>query len=67
MSHIRAARDRHEQNVEVTRDPRGLVVYRTLREISRGDELLVWFGDDLARQNSIPVLSPSNIRGELSH
>jgi len=64
-----AARDRHEQNMEVLlmdgdgggRASRAVV--RTIRSVRRGDELLVWFEDSLARQRNIPILSPANIRG----
>ncbi|ELT99123.1 hypothetical protein CAPTEDRAFT_164570 [Capitella teleta] len=64
MPYIRAARDRHEQNVEVSKDSRGQMVFRCLREITRGEELFVWYCDELARQCGIPVLSPANIRGD---
>lgn len=66
MAYIRPARDRHEQNVEVIRDARGQLHFRCLRQIARGEDLCVWYGDELARQCGIPVLSPANIRGESS-
>jgi len=68
-----AARDRHEQNMEVLLMDGGggrggagrasRAVVRTTRSVRRGDELLVWFEDSLARQRNIPILSPANIRG----
>jgi len=60
-----AARDRHEQNVEVFVDDTvgGRVAARTTRTVLRGHELFVWFEDSLARQRNIPILTPANIRG----
>lgn len=66
LGYLRPARDRHEQNLEALRDPaRGLIYVRTLREIVKGEELLVWYGDELARECGIPILSPANIRGKI--
>lgn len=60
-----AARDRHEQNVEVFVDDAvgGRVAARTTRAVPRGHELFVWFEESLARQRNIPILTPANIRG----
>jgi len=66
MSCIRSARDRHEQNVEVVLDCRsggGGLRLRTIRVVKPGDELLVWYGDRLALDLGVPVLSPANIKG----
>ena len=76
-----AARDRHEQNMEVflTEEEedtavmlgeaaggcRAAVMVRTTRTVRRGDELLVWFEDSLARQRNVPILTLANIRGLL--
>ena len=66
MSYIRPARDRHEQNVEVALDCRGGGLrLRTNRVIRPGDELLVWYGDQLALDLGVPVLTPANIRGNV--
>jgi len=64
MTYIRPARDRHEQNVEVVLgcDGEGLRL-RTSRAVKPGDELLVWYGDLLALDLGVPVLTPANIRG----
>ena len=64
LGEVRAARDRHEQNTESLRDTRGVIFLRTLREVGGGEELLVWYGDEMARECGIPVLTPNNIRGE---
>ena len=63
LSQVRTARDRHEQNVEALRDTRGQIYLRTVREVSQGEELFVWYGDGLAREIGIPVLTPQQIRG----
>ena len=64
-----AARDRHEQNMEVFVDDAlgGRVGVRTTRRLERGEELFVWFDDSLARQRNVPILTPANIRGLTSH
>ena len=36
---------------------------RMLREIRAGEELAVWYGDELARDCGIPPLTPANITG----
>ena len=67
MTYIRPARDRHEQNVEVVLDCRGGGLrLRTSRVVRPGDELLVWYGDQLALDLGVPVLAPANIRGIVS-
>jgi len=64
-----AARDRHEQNMEVFLDDAvgGGVAARTTRAVLPGEELFVWFEDSLARQRNIPILTPANIRGLHHH
>jgi len=64
-----AARDRHEQNMEVFVDETagGRVAVRTTRTVLRSEELFVWFEDSLARQRNIPILSLANIRGLKNH
>ena len=64
-----AARDRHEQNMEVFVEDESAgvggcrVAARPTRTVLRGEELFVWFEDSLARQHNIPILTPANIRG----
>jgi len=43
----------------------GRAAVRTTRRLERGEELLVWFEESLARQRNIPILTPANIRGLL--
>jgi len=66
MTYIRPARDRHEQNLELVlgcrpggRDLR----LRTSRAVKPGDELFIWYGDQLALDLAVPLLTPANIRG----
>ena len=63
LTHAEAARDRYEQNVEAMLLPCGDVVYRTMRDIHRGEHIFVWYGDELARHVGVPFLTPENIRG----
>ncbi|CAL1546917.1 unnamed protein product, partial [Lymnaea stagnalis] len=63
---VRSARDRHEQNLELLRGEDGLVA-RTLREIGRGEQLLVWYEEGLARELGVPILTLSHIRGHQSY
>jgi len=60
-----AARDRHEQNMEVFVDDTagGRAAARTTRAVLGGEQLFVWFENSLARQLCIPILNPANIRG----
>ena len=70
MTYIRPARDRHEQNVEVVLDHRGDggggLRLRTSRAVRAGDELLVWYGDQLALDLGVPLLTPANMTGILA-
>ncbi len=66
MTYVLPARDRHEQNVEALRDARGLVYFRTIKAIRPGEELLVWYGEELALECGIPTLNPANIKGTSS-
>ena len=66
MAYIQPARDRHEQNVEAVRDSRGQLHFRCVRQVGKGEDLYVWYGDELARQCAIPILTPANIRGEIT-
>ena len=66
MTYIRPASDRHEQNVEVVFGHHaggGGLRLRTIRVVKPGDELLIWYGDQLALDLGVPVLTPANIRG----
>ena len=67
MLRVRPARDRHEQNAEVCSDATtGRLRMRTVRPVLPGDELLVWYGDERARECGVPILTPANIRGTYS-
>ena len=65
---VQPARDRHEQNLEAfcdsSRDSE--VAVRTLRTLQKGEQLFVWYNDQLARETGIPVLTPENIKGKRS-
>ncbi|XP_065340543.1 PR domain zinc finger protein 13 [Cloeon dipterum] len=65
---IRAARlapDCHMGNVRIQRGRRkGCVALRAVRPISAGDELQLWFSEELLAALRIPYLNPANIQGE---
>ncbi|XP_064628049.1 PR domain zinc finger protein 13-like [Lineus longissimus] len=61
---VHAARDRHEQNLELVKDARGRLFLWTVRAVQEGEPLLLWYGDELARDMGIPVLTPGNIQGD---
>ncbi|XP_061177091.1 PR domain zinc finger protein 13-like [Saccostrea echinata] len=64
MKGIRPARDRHEQNTEFFRSDDGGIYLRSLRRVRGGEEILVWYSDDLARRCGVPFLSLVNIQGK---
>jgi hypothetical protein len=63
---IRVAADCHEQNVCLSRLSSSEVILQATKDIQIGQELLVWFGEDiLSDEMGIPpYLSPFNIRGK---
>jgi hypothetical protein len=63
MLYVQAARDRHEQNLELVKDARGYLFMRTVRTLLQDEPLLVWYGNELAREVGIPALTPVNIQG----
>ncbi|XP_076445911.1 uncharacterized protein LOC143283551 [Babylonia areolata] len=62
MMALKPARDRYEQNVEVLAEG-GCLVLRVLKAIPRGERLLMWYSDSLARVFGVPFLTPAHIRG----
>ena len=64
MVALQPARDRHEQNVEVVAEG-GRLVLHVLKPVRRGERLLLWYSDSLARAFGVPILTPAHIRGRL--
>ncbi|GFS25165.1 PR domain zinc finger protein 13 [Elysia marginata] len=62
VSSVRSARDRHEQNMELCREG-GVLRVLTLRTLHKGDNLLIWYGEQLAREVGVPFLTTAHIRG----
>ena len=63
-AHIRSARDLFEQNMEVVHEDGSELFYvRTTRTVARGEELFVWYSNELGRKMSLPILSPVHIKG----
>ncbi|PRD29053.1 UNVERIFIED_CONTAM: Prdm13 [Trichonephila clavipes] len=63
---IAIAKNCHEQNVELTRSPNGLIL-RMTRFVKASDELLVWIGGDLLSELEFPFLAPINIKGNQAY
>jgi|SRR6218665_563981 len=61
MTFVRPARDRYEQNLELVRDPMGCLCLKAVRLVRPGDELLLWYSEELARNSGVPIISPVNI------
>ncbi|RUS74799.1 hypothetical protein EGW08_017428 [Elysia chlorotica] len=62
LTYIRSASNRHEQNLELCREG-GILQVLTLRQIDKGETLLIWYGEELARELGVPFLTPAHIRG----
>ena len=52
VRYVNCARHEEEQNL-VAFQYRGGVVYRCCRDVVKGEELLVWYGDDYAKELGI--------------
>ncbi|KAL3881696.1 hypothetical protein ACJMK2_028100 [Sinanodonta woodiana] len=63
IRYMQPARDRHEQNVSLYKTDDGHLFICTIRPISRGEHLLVWYSDEMARECNVPVLFLNNIKG----
>ncbi|GFY56518.1 PR domain zinc finger protein 13 [Trichonephila inaurata madagascariensis] len=63
---IAIAKNCHEQNVELTKSPNGLILITT-RFVKASDELLVWIGGDLLSELEFPFLTPINIKGNQAY
>ena len=64
MLALQAARENHEQNVELIADEFGMPFLRVVKTIKQGDVLFLWYNESLARCVGVPILTPANIRGE---
>ncbi|XP_074663014.1 PR domain zinc finger protein 13-like [Tubulanus polymorphus] len=67
IGHAQVARDRHEQNIEITRNKDGHLFYRSLKTIQAPSKLCFWYSDQLAREIGIPVLTPRQIKGDQTY
>uniref|UniRef100_T1IYW7 PR domain zinc finger protein 8 n=1 Tax=Strigamia maritima TaxID=126957 RepID=T1IYW7_STRMM len=56
MLHVQSARDEHEQNLEIVAHE-GRLYFRTTRPVKTDEELLVWYGTEVAR--ALGISSPS--------
>ncbi|GIY75992.1 zinc finger protein 488 [Caerostris darwini] len=63
LAHILPARNPNEQTLEIIVKG-GQLYFRTLRELSPGEELRAWFGQDLADILKLPVIPPNVMEGK---
>ena len=54
MRFVNCARNEEEQNM-LAFQYRGSIYYRTFKDIHPGEELLVWYGDQYAKELGIPT------------
>lgn len=67
MRQLRLSMDVHSNNVTVemvSYELRKSLRVRVLRPIEAGEELLLWFSEEIVALMGIPFLTPANIRGE---
>ncbi|GIY54598.1 PR domain zinc finger protein 13 [Caerostris darwini] len=65
-NYIAIAKNCHEQNVELTKSPTGLIL-RMTRSVKASEELYVWIGVDLISKLEFPFLTPMNIKGNQAY
>ncbi|KAF8765012.1 PR domain zinc finger protein 8 like protein [Argiope bruennichi] len=63
LAHILPARNPDEQTLEIIVKG-GQLYFRTIRELSSGEELRAWFGQDLADILKLPVIPPNVMEGK---
>lgn len=64
LRRIKLSEDIHSYNALFELQPGGMVHVRTVRDVARDEELVTWFGEEIALLMSIPFLTPLNIQGE---
>uniref|UniRef100_T1J3V0 C2H2-type domain-containing protein n=1 Tax=Strigamia maritima TaxID=126957 RepID=T1J3V0_STRMM len=62
MRHVHWAKDCQSQNLQLMMKENNLV-FGTIRNIGRNEELLAWFSPKLVEELGIPFLTPANIQG----
>ncbi|GBN08172.1 PR domain zinc finger protein 8 [Araneus ventricosus] len=63
LAHILPARNPDEQTLEIIVKG-GQLYFRTIRELSSGEEFRAWFGQDLADILKLPVIPPNVMEGK---
>ncbi|XP_050333830.1 PR domain zinc finger protein 13 [Bactrocera neohumeralis] len=63
LRRIKLSEDIHSYNALFELQPGGAVHVRTVRDVARDEELVAWFGEEIALLMSIPFLTPLNIQG----
>ncbi|XP_015915302.2 zinc finger protein 488 [Parasteatoda tepidariorum] len=63
LAHILPARNPEEQTLEIVVKG-GQLYFRSLRDITEGQELRAWFGQDLADILKLPMIPPNVVEGE---
>ncbi|XP_017461678.1 PREDICTED: PR domain zinc finger protein 8-like, partial [Rhagoletis zephyria] len=63
LRRIKLSEDVHSYNALFELQPGGMVHVRTVRDVPRDEEIVAWFGEEVALLMSIPFLAPLNIQG----
>ncbi|XP_011187133.2 protein snail [Zeugodacus cucurbitae] len=63
LRRIKLSEDIHSYNALFELQAGGMVHVRTVRDVARDEELVAWFGEEIALLMSIPFLTPLNIQG----
>ncbi|XP_064458999.1 PR domain zinc finger protein 8-like [Ornithodoros turicata] len=66
LCQVTPARGPHEQTVEVIAQD-GQLFLRAMRDLHRGDQLLAWFGKELANVLRLPEITPTLVDGDKAY
>lgn len=66
IRYLKFSNDVHSNNIMLELAAKQKVILRTTRNIDPGDEIQLWFSEDLLAVMNIPFLTPANIRGKLN-
>lgn len=64
IKQMRLSNDVHSNNCLLELTPEKMLRLRTLCNVNDGNELVLWFSEDILALMFIPFLTPANIRGE---
>ncbi|ELT97137.1 hypothetical protein CAPTEDRAFT_221467 [Capitella teleta] len=67
VPYVQAAREASEQNMEAFLNSSGQLYYKTIKALSPGSELFIWYSNDYAAYLKVPPILPSYIKGSSFH